>query len=156
MRIDELRIAPQRDRHRIDGEIAAGEVGGQGCGVHLRERAGARVGLAARRRQIDLEAVDANRRGAEALVGARLPTQSPGELRNVALHRDVDVHPPATQQEIAHRSADQEGRHRGGSLAQAIDARERRQALPQSLGLDLGFRRRHGAWLRGRGTRSLP
>ncbi len=97
MGIDQLRIAGQRHRHRVDREVAAGEVGGERRRADLGERAGVSVGLAARRRQVDLEAVDAHGRGVEALVGAHLPTEPPGQLAHLALDGDVDVRPLAGQ-----------------------------------------------------------
>ena len=137
MGIDQLGIAGQRHRHRVDREVAAGEVGGKRRRANLGEGAGTRVGLAAGRRQVDLEAVEEHGRGGEALVAAHLPAQAPGQLGHLALDRDVDVRPVASEQEIAHGAAHQIGGQIRGRLAQALDAGKRRQALGEPLGLDL-------------------
>ena len=149
MRIDQLRFADQRHRHRVDREVAAGEVLGQRRRANLGKRSGMSVSLRTGGGQVDLEAVDPHGRRAEALVRTHLPTEPPGHLANLALDRDVDVRPLPAKQQIAHGAANQIRGDLCRRLAQALDPGKRRQALRKSLGLDLGVWGRHRALFMG-------
>ena len=115
-------VAVQVDRHRVDSEVAPAQVFGQPRRLHIGERPGLHVGLAARRGEVNHQVAGADRGGAEALVLLCLPAKPPGQLTRdgpgVALNRHVEVHGPAAEQEIAHRAPDEEGRR------QPIEGRE--------------------------------
>ena len=51
--VDQARSSGQRDRHRVDGEVAAGEVRLDARGLDDRQRPGRRVGLPTGPGQVD-------------------------------------------------------------------------------------------------------
>src|SRR5581483_9414578 len=138
MGVDQLRIARKGERHRVDREVAAGQVLRQGGGPDLGQGAGGRVGLAAGRGQVELELVGADPRGREALVRVDLAAQAPAELGGVALHDEVEVGSLPPEEEVAHRAAHQIHGRAGRGPAHAVEARERAQALGKPLRVDSG------------------
>ena len=149
VRVDQLGVARERHGHRVEREVTAREVLAQRRRLDLRQRAGLRVGLAAGGGKIELEASGVNRCRREALVGADLSAQAPAHGSGVALDCDVEVGSVPTEQEVAHRAADEICGRAGSRLAHAIEAREGPQALGDPLGLDLGSLRRHRLRFRG-------
>jgi hypothetical protein len=112
----------QGDRQGVDREVAPAEVlGHRGAELHLGERPGRAVALAAGRREVERDAPDADRRGPEALVRRQLPAQAPGERDRVALHQQVHLARLAAEQHVADRAA----RHVDPGLAR--DERDRGQ-----------------------------
>ena len=113
VRIDEL-AAGQRLGHRVDRQVARGEVG--------LERA------ALQRGEVDLPAAVAGDHapGAE-LVGelergaARAAAEAAGGAAHVAVDDDVEVGRRAAQQPVAQRAADEPGALAGQRLAQRLD-----------------------------------
>ena len=143
-------VAVQVDRHRVDGEVAPAQVFGQPRRLHIGERPGLRVGLAARGGEVNHQVAGADRGGAEALVLLGLAAEPPGQLSGhgagVTLDREVEVHGVAPEQEVAHRPADEEcrleavegrqqpvhatqlahARGKVGRLGHAVDSKHRR------------------------------
>ena len=90
------------------------------------------VGLGPRRGEVGDEVADANGRGAEALVRARLAPQRSGDRADVALDDDVDVGAVlAAEQQVADRAADEVGRGLPRRLADPLEARQGRQRRPR-------------------------
>ncbi len=80
--VDQARLPAQRDRHRVDAEVAAAEVGlDRGGGGDDGQRTGMRVGLRAGAGDVDLVAVELDLGGGEALVLARLGPEAGGKRR---------------------------------------------------------------------------
>ena len=108
--VDQPRLAAQRDRHRVDREVAAGEVGLDRLG-RARPRGsapGLRVGLGAGGGDVDLVAVEARPwRCAKRSCSTASAPSARGERRGVALDDEVEVGAPAAEQQVAHGAADQ-------------------------------------------------
>jgi len=68
VRVDQGWLRRQRDRHRVDGEVAASEIFGDRRRGDGGQRSGPLVGLGTGPGEVDVEAVDADRGGGEALV----------------------------------------------------------------------------------------
>ena len=75
----------QADRDRVDGEVAPREVLlDRRAELHVRQRTGARVGLAPRAGDVERERRRSDRRGAEALVHHQLPAERSAARRATA------------------------------------------------------------------------
>ncbi len=95
VRVEQLaRRVGQPQGHRVDGEVAPGEVVLDGGRLYARQGAGPRVGLAAGAGDVDAEAVAAQRGGPEAGVphdAIAGSGQAAGEDGGVALGCQVQV-----------------------------------------------------------------
>ena len=130
-RVAQLR-RPRVDAHgeRVDGEVAAGEVGGQVALAHARQRARVVVRLGARAREVEHQPVGQREGGgAEGAVDRQLAAepalQGLRERRRPqpALHHHVEVEVADAQQAVAHGAAHQV--EAGGDLAPVrFDRRE--------------------------------
>ncbi len=137
MGVDQGRGAVEWHRHRIDGEVTAGEVVGEVAVAHLRQRARGGIGLRPGAGEVHGEAVQAYGRGAEALVDNGVVGQAARDLDRVALDDDVHVDALLAAQQVTDGAADQMRLGTGRRLAQALDARERADPRLQDLGVDL-------------------
>ena len=115
--VDQLRLPAQRDRHRVDREVAPGEVVEEAGGLDLRQCPGVRVGLGAGAGDVDLVAVEIHLGGGEPLVRDHLGAEPSREVGGVALDDEVEVGAPAAQQQVADRAADQVDGLLAGGLA---------------------------------------
>jgi hypothetical protein len=146
MRIHQRRLAGDRERHRVDREVAAGEVVRDSRRADGREGAGPLVGLGTGRRQIDRRAPDAGRRRAEAVVHPRAGIEPPRERKDrtgLGLDREVDVDPILPQDQITDSATDQEHRQVLGGGSHRGDRRHRLGALAEALGRHVLLRWRH-------------
>ena len=101
VRVEQL-AAAERLRHRVDGEVARGEVGGE---VVVAQADEVDVpGVAARDHAPGAECAGQHERGA----GARAGHRARGRLR-VAGEGDVEIGGVAAEQPVAHRAADDPG-----------------------------------------------
>ena len=74
---------------------------------HGRKRTRSRVGLGARRGDVDLVTVEPHRGGGEAPVVAQRRHEQGRQRHRIAHHDDVDVGPAAAEQEVADGAADE-------------------------------------------------
>ena len=108
MGVDQAGLALQRDRHRVDREVAPGEVGlDPGRGLDDRQCPRLGVGLGPGAGDVDLVAVEDGLRGPEALVLDPFRAEGGRELGRVADDHEVDVGAAAPEQEVADGSADE-------------------------------------------------
>jgi hypothetical protein len=133
--IDQFGFTLQRHRHRVDGEVAPGEVLTQRRRLHLGQRPRTRIGLGARGGQVDLEVSQHGLGGSEALMLDHLTTQPPGDLRRVTLDHDVHVAAGAAQQQIPDRAPDEVDRGSGRGLAEAVQLGDRPRDGAAQIGL---------------------
>ena len=134
----------ERDRHRVDREVAPRQVLGDARRADLGQGAGALVGLAAGPGDVDLVLAEPGLGGREALVLDHLPAEPLGDLGGVSLDDEVEVVAAAAQQQVAHRPADQEDRRLPGGRddlapAPGIAAAQRRRARSVSLRTRFGM-----------------
>ncbi len=99
--------AGERERDRVDGEVAAQEILLERSGLYVGQRAGVRVGLAPRAPKVIAEAVELDGRGSEAIVGQELAAESLREHGGIPLDNQVQVGRMAPEQQIANGPADQ-------------------------------------------------
>ncbi len=118
------RVVGDCHRHRVDREVAPGEVLGQAGGLDVRQGTGLGVGLAPRGRDVDGQLRGTDSRSAEPVVLHHLATQPLGERprdrERVALHHEVEIHVRRAAQQVPHRPAHQVGRRQtleGGAEA---------------------------------------
>ena len=140
MRIDQPRLAGQRQRHRVDREVTAGEVVREARGANGRQRARLLVELGARRREIDGEARHLRRSGAEPLVHARRrvePARERGDVGRRRLDGDVEVDATEAQDQVPDGPAHQEERQRAGGVAHLSERRQRVGSLAQAVRRDV-------------------
>ena len=131
MRIDDAArsIPVQHVGDGVHGEVAPGQVVVDVAGRDVGQRAGGRVGLAARGDHVDVASVrELDARGAEPLVGNHTSAQRPpdvtGEGDGVALHHQVEVGPMRHAEDgVAHRAPDEAG---AGCPGRPLDARQDR------------------------------
>ncbi len=113
-RIDEPAqvLRRQRDRHRVQGEVAPEEILADGRSLDRRQRRRGVVELRPGRDEVDVLGVAVrDRGGAELLVRPDAPSERlrepAAERDRVALDRDVDVEPRLAEQDVAHGAADE-------------------------------------------------
>ena len=123
--IDQLRVSAQRDRHRVEGEVAPREVRPE------RRRAARPAALPGRGRSPrglwrcrSRAPPELGLGGGEALVLDHLAAQRAGDPRGVALDDHVDVAAPAPEQQVPHRSPDQVGGGLPGRPAERLELGE--------------------------------
>ncbi len=97
----------ERQRDRVDGEIAPQQILLEARRDHVGQRAGMGVGLAPGPRDVVAEAVEGHGRGPEPVVDAQRPSERPREGQRVSLDHQVEVVGRAAEQQIAHGAADQ-------------------------------------------------
>ncbi len=102
------RLRPvERDRDRVDGEVASRQVLGQPGRGHVGQRAGTRVGLGPRAGDVVGEAVEPHGRGPEPVVDPDAAAQRLRHCRRVSLDDEVEVDWGSAQQQIPDRAADE-------------------------------------------------
>ena len=158
VRVLEL-AARQPHRHRVDGEVAAAEVAGEGVAeVDVRLAGVGVVGLGAVRRDLDLPVALAAADGAERAahvpdrVGPAL--EQPLGLLGARRGREVEVVVVPAEHRVAHRTADQ-GQLVAGlgeAPAEVVDHRRDPVQLGRDGALDVGHLERRG-WGVGHGRR---
>jgi hypothetical protein len=105
------RRAGDGERHRVDREVAAGQVVVQRAGLHLGQRSRRRIALAPGGGEVDADAArQLERRGPEPRVDDQAGAERGGEPardgQRVALHHQVEVRPRRQpQQGVAHGAA---------------------------------------------------
>src|SRR5215213_10265182 len=137
VRIDQLHRPTERDGHRVDREVAAGEITGEWRRAHLRERPGPGVALLAGAGDVDVQIAGADGRGGEPLVLDHLSPERGGETAEVLLDRNVEIRPPPPEQKVADGATDEEHWPAGGRFTQALDPRKPVEALGEAGGIDL-------------------
>ena len=106
--VNQMRLALQGDRHRVDGEVAAPQVCLQiSRRLDHRQRSRLRVALRPYRGDVQLVPVHLHLRGAETLMGDSIGIELSSQRRRVADDDQVDIRPPATEQQVADRAADE-------------------------------------------------
>ena len=105
--IDQLDLAPERERHRVDREVAARQIDADRRRRDLGQRPGPWVALAPGPRQVDLAAADRQRCGPEALVAAGLDAEPIEHRVELAVDGDVELGRLATAERVADSAADQ-------------------------------------------------
>jgi len=112
--VDEDGPALRRDskRHRVDREVAPGEVPAERSGCDARERAASLIGFCARRSDVQARpVVKLERHGAEALVrarpGAQTPRERPAQRDSIPLDGKIDVADGPVEKQVPHGSSHQ-------------------------------------------------
>ncbi len=97
----------QRDRDRVDGEVAAQEVFGKRRRLHFGKRARVGIALAPGHRHVDARAIERRGRRSEAVVHDLLAAERVEQRLDLPLDDDVELARRDAAQEVAHGSADQ-------------------------------------------------
>ena len=125
MWIEQLGAIGDGIRHRVHGEVAAGEVLSDRSRPDLRQGARLRIALGSRLRHVDLPPIGLELAGEEVLVALGPVARNVSERLRVPLDRDVEIAALHPEQEVPDHSAHQIGRNPLGEPAGRVDARQR-------------------------------
>ena len=90
--------AAERDRDRVDGEVAPREVSLEARGANVGQRAWPGITLASGACDVVCEPVDVDGRGAEPVMRANGPPQPRGDRARITLDHEVEIPRRATEQ----------------------------------------------------------